>query len=123
VALGIVKDDPGSSAAPWIRFVMEDAFGADASDGAIQVGDFEKKDGFVSGGIILRAFAFEADEAGAAVEFCMMAGLFVGERKAEAVAIESFGAIEIVEIEFDTSEVGTRDPLRGAFVRTLGSSM
>ena len=104
MALGIVEDGPGSSAAAWIRFVMEDAFGADASDGAVQIGDFEKKDGFVRRGIIFSALAFEADETRAAVEFRVMPGLFVGERKAEAVAVESFRTIEIVEIEFDAGE-------------------
>lgn len=108
MAFGIVEDGPSLAARARIRLVVQNAFRADASDGMIQIGDFEKKNSFVNGRIIFRAFAFEADETAAAIEFRVMARLFVGKRKTKAVAIKSASTVEIVEIEFDAGKARRR---------------
>lgn len=64
----IVEDGPGWAAGVGARRHLEDAFATDGIHGGGEIGDFEKKDDFVTRRVRFDAFAFEANESGAGGE-------------------------------------------------------
>jgi hypothetical protein len=100
VALGVVQNSPGLTAACAAGFGGQDAVAAYLSDCGGKVGNFEEEHGLVLLRVILGTSAFEANETVARVELSVMAGSFAGKHEAERIAIEFFRVIEIVKIEF-----------------------
>jgi len=104
VPLGVVENGPGRAVAARVRLGVDDAACSDGLDRGLEVVHFEEDNSFVARRIGLSPLFFQAEKSILEIELGVMARGVFGQVKAEGVAVEAFGGLQIVEIKLDSEK-------------------